>query len=106
MLLLAGILLILTTLAVVLGPLVLGTSARLSDGPDVEAQIIELRALKAVTYESIRDLEYDFHAGKIGEADYRELSERSKREALAIVQRLDALQALSDRRGDHGRGGS
>lgn len=106
MLLLAGILVILTTLAVVLGPLVLGTPARLSDGPDVEAQIVELRAIKAVIYESIRDLEYDFHAGKIDEADYRELSERSKREALTIMQRLDALQALPDRPRDPGRGGS
>jgi len=93
MLLLASILLIVAAVAAILAPLVQGTSAALSDGPDLEAQVAELQALKSILYETIRDLEYDFHAGKIGEADFHELSARSKREAMAIVQRLDALRA-------------
>lgn len=90
---LAGILLILLTIAWVLAPLMRGIAAPLKDGPDRLAELREIYALRDVAYETIRDLEFDFHAGKIGEADYRELNERHRREALQLVGRIEALEA-------------
>jgi hypothetical protein len=56
----------------------------------------ELAALRDVAYETLRDLEFDFHAGKIAEADYRELTARYQAEAAGVVERLDRLQAASE----------
>jgi len=93
MLVLAGILLALGTLAFVLSPFFSHRAAPLADGPDQMAELRELYALKDVVYETIRDLELDFHAGKIGERDYQEMSDRYKREAISVVERLDGLEA-------------
>lgn len=89
---LAGILLALGTLAFILAPLVGRFGAPLADGPDLLAQLRELYALKDVAYETIRDLEFDFHAGKIDNRDYLELTDRYKHEAVQIVKRIDALE--------------
>jgi len=93
MLMLAGILLVLTVVAYVLSPLVRHLSAPLTDGPDVIAELRELHALKAVAYETIQDVEYDFHAGKISERDYREMTDRYTQEAVRLVQRIEELEA-------------
>jgi hypothetical protein len=42
----------------------------------------ELHPARERAYESIRDLEFDYHAGKLSRADYDELHQRLKREAL------------------------
>ena len=93
MLMLAGILLVLTIVAYVLSPLVRHLSAPLTDGPDVIAELRELHALKAVAYETIQDVEYDFHAGKISEWDYREMTDRYTNEAVRLVQRIEEIEA-------------
>ena len=93
MLVLACILLALATVALVLSPLLAHRTAPLTDGPDEVAELRELYALKEVVYETLRDLEFDFHAGKIGESDYRDLSDRYTREAISAVQRIDDLEA-------------
>ena len=90
---LAAIVLAFVVAAVVVSPLVTGQAAPLSDGPDRAAAIRELQALRDVAYETLRDLEFDFHAGKIAEADYRELTARTQSEAASLVERLDRLQA-------------
>ena len=95
MLVLCGILLMAGVVVLVLEPLLRPEGAPLTDGSGRQAQLVELYALKETTYETIRDLEFDFHAGKIGEPDYRELSERTKREAALILRRIDALEADS-----------
>jgi len=93
MLLLAGILLVLGCIAFIAAPLVRGTAAPLTDGPDFAAELRELYALRDMTYETIRDLEFDFHSNKIDETDYRELLARYKLEALDAVRRIDAVEA-------------
>ena len=95
MLVLFGILLMAGVAAFVLEPLLRPEGAPLTDGSGRQALLVELYALKETTYETIRDLEFDFHAGKIGEPDYRELSERTKREAALILRRIDDLEAES-----------
>ena len=93
MLTLAAILLVTATTVYLLAPLVQHTKAPLTDGPDAAAELRELYALKDVTYETLRDVQFDFHAGKISEADYRDMTDRYTREALEVVQRIDALEA-------------
>jgi len=91
MVLLAGILLVLAVVALVLSPLVRGLEAPLTDGPDRLAALRELHALRDVAYETLRDLEFDFQSGKISEADYKELGDRYRAEAVDIVRRIDDI---------------
>jgi hypothetical protein len=93
MLVLAAILVVLGALVLVLSPLVSHQAAPLTDGPDVVAELRELYTLRDVTYETVRDLEFDFHAGKIGEADFKELRERYAREAMEVVGRIEDIEA-------------
>jgi hypothetical protein len=93
MVLLAGILLTVAAVALVLYPLLTQSAASLTDGPDLVAQLRELYALREVAYETLRDLEFDFHSGKIAEADFLDLSDHSRREALGLVQRIEAIEA-------------
>ena len=106
MLPLAAILLTLATVALVASPFLVRAAAPLTDGPDLVAELRELYALKDVTYETLRDLEFDFHAGKISEADYRDLTERYTREAVRVVQRIEDLEAMIPRPAGRGRNGA
>ena len=92
MLLLAGILMVLAAAAFVLSPLVRHVAAPLTDGTDLLARLRELHALKAVVYETLQDVELDYHAGKISEPDYREMTERYTREAVRLVQRIEEIE--------------
>ena len=93
MLVLAGIVLALGAMAYVLSPLVLHASAPLNDGPDLVARLRDLHALKSVAYETLQDVEYDFHAGKISEPDFLEMTERYTKEAVRLVQRIEEIEA-------------
>jgi hypothetical protein len=96
MVVLAALVLAFVVTVMVVSPLVTGQAAPLSDGPDRAGAMRELAALRDVAYETLRDLEFDFHAGKIAEADYRELTARYQAEAAGVVERLDRLQAASE----------
>jgi hypothetical protein len=93
MLVLAAILLSLATAVFVLSPLVRHLRAPLTDGPDLLARLRELHALKSVTYETLQDVELDYHAGKISEPDYREMTDRYTGEAVRLVQRIEEIEA-------------
>jgi len=93
MLPLAAIVITLAVVAYVLSPLVRHVAAPLSDGPDAVAELRELEALKAVAYETLHDVEYDYHAGKISEPDYREMTDRYTQEAVRLVQRIEEIEA-------------
>ncbi len=90
---LAGILLALGALLYVISPFMTRTAAPLTDGTDQVAELRELYALRDVTYESLRDLEFDYQSGKIGEDDYRDLGDRFRREAIEFVTRIESLEA-------------
>jgi hypothetical protein len=93
MLPLVVILLAVASAAWILAPIVTGRAAPLLDGSDLEMELRELQSLKDVTFETLRDIEYDYHAGKIGESDYRAMHDRFSREAADVLTRIDALQA-------------
>ena len=92
MLLLAGILMTLAVGAFVLSPFVRHVAAPLTDGPDLAAELRELMALKAVAYETLQDIEFDYHAGKIGAGDYQEMTDRYTREAVDLMHRIEAIE--------------
>ena len=92
MLVLAGIVLSAVAAAFILSPFARHQSAPLTDGPDLVAQLRELHALKGVVYETLQDVELDFHAGKIAESDYREMTERYTDEAVRLVQRIEEIE--------------
>lgn len=93
MLPLVAILLVVATTVYLLAPLAMRLKAPLTDGSDVAAELRELHALKEVTYETLRDVEFDYHAGKISEHDYRDMTDRYTREAADILQRIDTVEA-------------
>ncbi len=53
----------------------------------------ELDAAREAKYREIRDAEMDFRTGKLSEADYGLLDADLRAEALAILDRLEALDA-------------
>lgn len=89
---LAAIVVGLLVVAAIVHPLATGRGAPLDDGPDRATEIREVAALRDIALETLRDLEFDRHAGKISESDYRELADRTRAEAAAHMKRLDRLQ--------------
>ena len=90
----------------VLSPLVRHVAAPLSDGPDALARLRELHALKGVAYETLQDIELDYHAGKISERDHREMTDRYTDEAVRLVQRIEEIEARLPRARDTRPGAS
>ena len=103
MLLLAGIVLAVAAAALVFSPLFNGDAAPLTDGPDQVAELRELYSLRDMTYETLRDLEFDLYAGKTEERDFHDLSNRFKGEALTLVERIDRIEAELSRSKSPGR---
>ena len=87
MLVLAAIVLTLAVAAVILSPFVGHVAAPLTDGPDLLARLRDLHALKGVAYETLQDIEFDYHAGKIGERDG--LLQEARRPAVDGVRGRD-----------------
>lgn len=82
MIILAALLLTLGCVGLLFHPLLTGASAPLG-GEGVEPTEAEHR--KRVALLALRDVEYDFHAGKLDEADYRTLKAQVSAEALAAL---------------------
>ena len=53
----------------------------------------DLEARKEAKYREIREAEMDWRTGKLGEADYRELDRRLRREAVELLKELDLLSS-------------
>lgn len=66
-------------------------SGAASDTEDPE--IAALQAARESKYREIRDAEMDRQAGKLSEDDFERLSGDLKREAVAILDRLEALKS-------------
>lgn len=49
---------------------------------------------KEMLYVAIRDLDFDFHTGKVDQKDYGELRRQLEREAVDILRQLDAVDPL------------
>lgn len=84
---LAVILLVALVAAVVLRPLLLGVGDESGESANRE----ELEAAKEAKYREIRDAQLDFEMGKLSKEDHRAVDRQLRGEAIAILQRLDAL---------------
>ena len=86
---LLAVLLVVFAVAVVAAPLRPGrTHGRDSaHGAELEA----LTAARDAKYREIREAEMDWRTGKLGEADYRELDRRLRREAIDLLKELDGV---------------
>jgi hypothetical protein len=58
----------------------------------------ELLSRRDVAYRALKEIEFDFRAGKLLEEDYQALLARYRAEAVAILQQLDKATAELDAR--------
>lgn len=57
-----------------------------------DPELAALEAAREAKYREIRDAEIDREAGKLSDADFRELDAELRREAVEILDRLEALK--------------
>jgi cytochrome c-type biogenesis protein CcmI len=77
-----AILLTVAVVAVIFHPLVTGRAAPLEASTE---DLTDAQHRKRMALLALRDVEYDFHAGKLDEADYRNLRAQASTEALAAL---------------------
>jgi hypothetical protein len=83
-LLLASVALALLVAVPVAAPILTRRAARLQDV--VPGAVLDAEARKRAALASLKDVEYDFLAGKLDEADFREVRERLEREAVSALR--------------------
>ncbi len=67
-----------------------------AQAPDVQADEGEVLLLhKDMLYTAIRDLDFDYHTGKVDEQDYIELRQSLEDEAIATLRQLDTVDPLA-----------
>lgn len=77
----------------IIQPLVKGLHASLDRDDD---ELTETEARKRVALLALRDVEYDYLAGKLDESDYRSLKGELTAEALAALEADEAARARED----------
>ncbi len=77
---------------VVAQPLLSGSEAALRSGqaanPNEAARLLHVE--KDILYQSIHELDLDYAAGKLSEADYRALRAKHEAQAVELLKALDA----------------
>src|SRR6476659_2932743 len=61
-------------------------------GP-VKTRLNYLRERKEVVYENLRDLNFDYKAGKLPEADYQNMKNSLEEEAAAVLAEISRLES-------------
>jgi hypothetical protein len=61
-------------------------------GP-VKTRLNYLRERKEVVYENLRDLNFDYKAGKLPEADYQNMKNSLEEEAAAVLSEISRLES-------------
>ncbi len=69
----------------------LATETAWEVGPDVKGPQAPLIRERARLYAELRDLEFDFQAGRFSKSDYQEMRQGYEAQATAILKDLDAL---------------
>lgn len=94
MALLGAVLLVVAVVAWVLIPVTRGQHASLERE---EHELTDAEARRRVALLALRDVEYDFHTGKLDQDDYQSLRSELSAEALAALQALEA-ESTGERR--------
>ena len=63
------------------------------EAPSGEAELADLGARKEALYRQIRDAELDREQGKLSHADWERLDAELRRDAIAVLKRIDAVKA-------------
>ena len=72
-------------------PLRRAADGRASDA-DEDPVLADLEARKEALYRQIRDAELDREQGKLSAADWKRLDAELRREAIAVLKRIDAVR--------------
>lgn len=64
---------------------------KLQLGPE-KTQLAHLRERKDVVYENLRDLNFEFRAGKYPDADYQDMKQSLEQEAAALLSQISVLE--------------
>lgn len=88
MTLLLALLIALAAVGYVLWPLVSQEAPLL---PVEDSRLSELLARKDNALRAIKDLEFDYQVGKIGDEDYQRLRERLDRQAISLLQQVEKV---------------
>jgi len=54
-------------------------------------RLTDLLGRKDAVLTAIKDLEFDYHVGKVSEEDYRRLDQRLRRQAIGLIQQIEKL---------------
>lgn len=77
----------------VLQPLLTGRSSSLVRAED---EMTEAESRRRVTLLALRDVEYDYHTGKLDETDYRELRKELSSEAMQALKEVEREGEVRD----------
>lgn len=99
MILTLAVLLTLAAVGAILHPLLTGASAPLEA---TDEELTDVQHRKRMALLALRDVEYDFHAGKLDENDYRALKAQVSAEALAALDEEALEMAGTGHRGGKG----
>jgi hypothetical protein len=89
MLLVLSVLLALLAGGLVVHPIYARRAALLADV--APGRVLDMEARKRVALASLKEVEYDYAAGKLDEADYRAMRERLSAEAVRALRAAEAL---------------
>jgi hypothetical protein len=62
---------------------------------EVKTRLMYLRERKEVVYENLRDLNFEYHAGKLSEADYESLKNNMEDQAANVLAEIAQLENTS-----------
>ncbi len=93
MALLGALLLVAAVVLFILLPVARGQHASLTREDD---EMTEAEARRRVTLLALRDVEYDYHTGKLDEADYMALRKELSAEALAALRAFEGEEGATD----------
>ena len=67
------------------------------EGSEVKTRAEYLRERKDAVYENLRDLNFEYKAGKLSDTDYETLRNSLESEAASILAEIDRLEAVPAR---------
>jgi hypothetical protein len=66
---------------------------------EMKTRLVYLRERKDVVYENLRDLNFEYKAGKFSEADYDSLKTNMEDEAAALLSEISRLEQSPSTKG-------
>ena len=103
MVLVATLLIVSATMAVILWPLFRARPAPDTGQSWERDRLDSLLSRRDSAYDAIRDLDFEYHLGNLSEADYLELRERYRERAAAVLRRVESLDRSRPAAGEEDR---